>query len=751
MADDVLAPDELVSDGVMIRHLKEGDYFYSVPKANLPTEPSDDLKTDPYATNFKPLSETPGLPVRRNNPMARPDEPGAPNYLMAPDLLETQQGQTLPTGIAVNDAGIPFNKETGAEIPTVSRPSVLPIAKTPDGYTLAMPKMLDLAGNIMGGVASVPAKAGEVVLGSGAVRKMADAPAVAAPFFSYLERAVDDAKIGKASADQWLGYLKNQPGVKSEELSTVLGDLKGNLTKVEVQDAVKNNKVELGEVVKGGESTQDKAFALAKEHGWKSWDEIDVATQNKYLARVAREEGNPPTKYHSYQLPGGENYKEMLLRLPENSERKQIMAKHTVNRLRLDKIQDEFDDLKLLEGLEQAPKDIREQRLKLAYEKTMLGQENAELAKKLDNAKNKDFKSSHWDEPNIVAHIRMNDRTVEGKKVLHLEELQSDWGQLIRKQGYKLDPKEKEILEAGAKSVDEKLIAAKRDDIMGNPDLKTGLDQAIKDKIITQKEADDYLKLTQNEHSTTPNMPFKKNWDELALKRMLHKAATEGYHGLSWTPGEAQAARYDLSKSINKVTYDPKYKVVHAEDLNGNQVIRKAAEPSELADIVGKEAAEKLLKSKVDSKGFHKLENADLKIGGEGMKTFYDKMLVDRANNLVKKYGSKVEQRELAPAFDIKIEKTGGGYTVTQNNKVMGEFDDMKSAKELEAELKQGKPGTASQPIHYLPITEELRARAKQGFPLFSTSPTLTAVSHDPFNSDNQKFKLTPVEYDPFK
>ena len=47
------------------------------------------------------------------------------------------------------------------------------------------------------------------------------------------------------------------------------------------------------------------------------------------------------------------------------------------------------------------------------------------------NRETKDnFQSSHFDEPNILVHLRMNTRTdAEGNKVLFLEEVQSDWGQ----------------------------------------------------------------------------------------------------------------------------------------------------------------------------------------------------------------------------------------------------------------------------------------------------------------------------------
>ena len=49
------------------------------------------------------------------------------------------------------------------------------------------------------------------------------------------------------------------------------------------------------------------------------------------------------------------------------------------------------------------------------------------------------LKSSHWDEPNVLAHARVNDREIPGVgKSLHIEEIQSDWHQAGRKQGYKV-------------------------------------------------------------------------------------------------------------------------------------------------------------------------------------------------------------------------------------------------------------------------------------------------------------------------
>ena len=51
----------------------------------------------------------------------------------------------------------------------------------------------------------------------------------------------------------------------------------------------------------------------------------------------------------------------------------------------------------------------------------------------------KNFQSTHFDEPNILVHLRMNTRTdADGNKVLFLEEVQSDWGQTGKKEGFEI-------------------------------------------------------------------------------------------------------------------------------------------------------------------------------------------------------------------------------------------------------------------------------------------------------------------------
>lgn len=613
------------------------------------------------------------------------------------------------------------------------------------------------------------------------------------PFFSALEKAVDTAKVGKADAQQWLGYLKNQPGVKSEELAYVLKELpEGPITKEALSDLVKSNKIELKEVVKGGDDLYgDKANYALNEYRQELLNKYGNGIRNKATPEELKKlddlddittKSNPnPTKYHSYQLPGGERYQEMLLTLPgKKPDFEQWLKAKSIN----------LNDLDTLE--------------RLKYHKEFFNEIGGH---KLDL----DFKSSHWDEPNIIAHIRHNDRylpdsrfdvakqnlqdyktelktkygveitpheygklnkteynklqeleknkdaNVKGSKTLHLEEIQSDWHQKGRNEGYKLSDNQRKDLDA----IEGKLTSKLTETEIGNPDIDNVLKVAVEKKVISADEARNYKDYVKGENSTVPDAPFKKNWDELALKRMLHKAATEGYEGISWTPGEAQAARYDLSKQVNLLSVmkqpDGKY-LTYLEGKDSQPLFRnrdgfsdngqKTLTAKELEDTVGKEVAKKAIEGKPNKEGWVDIRDKDLKIGGEGMKSFYDKMLVDKANTLAKKYGSKVEQRSLSHGKKIGIRQAtdmGGGWEVYDiDGKILNRTNSLEDARASANEFDK-------QPIHYLPITPELRAKAKEGFPLFSTSPTLTAVQHDPFQQDqNKKYKLTPVDYDPF-
>jgi hypothetical protein len=217
---------------------------------------------------------------------------------------------------------------------------------------------------------------------------------------------------------------------------------------------------------------------------------------------------------------------------------------------------------------------------------------------------------------NFVVHIRMKDRVDnEGKKVLFIEELQSDWHQQGREKGYKPKAEEAEKIK---KKIDE--LIQKREDKLNEPKNKKFFkesDAAREDALKKENDADDKLNDLQKEireldkefdseeeanearikrnklrqefskiekeevraatlrreldkarenfiqeqvghiekeiddlnesvYAGVPDAPFKKTaaWTMLAIKRVIRIAADQGYEKVSWTNGQVHVDRW---------------------------------------------------------------------------------------------------------------------------------------------------------------------------------------------------------------
>jgi len=115
----------------------------------------------------------------------------------------------------------------------------------------------------------------------------------------------------------------------------------------------------------------------------------------------------------------------------------------------------------------------------------------------------------------------------------------------------------------------------------------------------------------------------------------MQMAADGGYDRVAWTTGRQQADRYDLSKQISEVHYSGSN--FKAYDHDGATVIsRTGVKESDLPDLIGKEAADKLMAQKSDGT-LRSLVGQDLKVGGEGMFSFYDKMLPKKAQKIARR------------------------------------------------------------------------------------------------------------------
>ena len=565
-----------------------------------------------------------------------------------------------------------------------------------------------------------------------------------APFYSAVDEALGNLKRPKGTGIEFLTEVLKQPGVKKAEIADRKLEqafkAKGKMTKEEAQQVLADNPPpKLKERVYDESTAIDEEEireAVSQEMYGRPYDEIyKTSEMRRILDEVyKRMENNLGTKYGEYKTPDGENYREILLKIPEA-----FSVQETNRMLKLDADRRRG-------GL--SPEDAQE------------------LTALLDKKRNspKPYYSGHWtDDPNVLAHMRVQDRKgPNGEKILHVEEIQSDWHQEGRKKGYKNEEalnKAQLAFDNYNKDARERMrqLLLKESESEMAPDRALrfvnqyvdGMDASAVASFLNEKPAFvDLYRATKDVGSTgVPDAPFKKNWHELAMKRLLNYAAENGYDSIALTPGAEQAKRYSLAKQLDEVQFDPNTGYLAGRDHNGKLVVaQKGVTAENLEDYIGKEGAQKILQTPVDEVGQHTLRGADLEVGGEGMKGFYDKMLPDYLNTFGKPYGSQVQMNSTPVSTrDPKSTSWGGGMpgdhpfiTVQDLNEpfdgmvelmrrnadtgeetLVGRMTRPESERLMAEELK--KLDTYNQiKLHNFPITPEMRESIKQkGLPLY--------------------------------
>ena len=553
--------------------------------------------------------------------------------------------------------------------------------------------------------------------------------------FSPLERAVGNLTQQKGSGQQMLAMIQKQAGVKPEEVQwTGLDEFlksKPTVTKGEIEDYLLSNRVELRETTLGigpwdasKQSRLDELmneYANLQEHpidapnfGEEKYDELlflvnakdPISTQDLYRradldmvegqraqrrgnnaeaqrwfrssefnnARAEFQElrggGEGKPKFGQYTLPGGENYREVLLTLPNEKWGTISLPTERVKKIAGENLQSgqRFN----YKGNEY--KFVR-------YE----GDKAVVMAPRIGEQPEK-YRSSHYDQPNILAHVRLNDRIdADGKKVLFVEEVQSDWHQAGRKSGYVGGEKHHVAYYDTPKGPVEIGYGKTAEEAMANAD--PGWKGLVEIKTRAEKI---------KEGEGVPDAPFKTSWHELALRRIMQEASEKGYDRIAFTKGAQQAERYDLSKQVDLINYSKNADGTWDLDAvtnSGDPVdIGKGISEDKISDYVGKEIADKIIKSEgkrpsvrkrspstyevLDSSGNREavfsnqkdadeylkliefesggtLSGTDLKVGGEGMKGFYDQILPKSLNKLGKKFDAKVGTTNLQTGDEV--------------------------------------------------------------------------------------------------
>ena len=558
---------------------------------------------------------------------------------MFPTSEEVLQSNTLPQ---VVPAGAPNAAE---------RQKTVDIAQGV-GEFLPAPGLLDVPKVVKGATKAVQATKNMPI---GMSTQMVGEAVSELGFYSAAKKAVDSIQQPKGTGEQFLKQIEKTPGVKPEEIKwTGLDDFlksKKSVTKAEVQEFLDKNRVEIKEVKLESknpypyQNANDWENAIRREERFGNFDEaerINAAWEDFELGSSI-----DSTKFAKYTLPGGENYREILLTLPSKDKFDQAKVDIVRNRQSVSQgtytikydnkevatFSDEFNVADNYKGLsDEQIMDVAKQ----MYEK---GNEYSGI-KPISGG----FKSQHFDQPNILAHLRVNDRVdADGKKVLFVEEVQSDWHQAGRKKGYDTPQVRQNIAKERQKLLDQKDYYAK----LAEPYAAQGKDSPTEIVDGWTQAANGLQELQRIENSMSnavPNAPFKTTWHELAMKRAIQLAAEGGYDRVAFTTGKTQAERYDLSKQIDEllVTKNPNGTFnLEATMPNGGgtRTVGEDITADKLDDIVGKDLANSIRKQ--ESKG-DVYSADDLRVGGEGMKGFYDQILPKFLDKYAKKWDGKV-------------------------------------------------------------------------------------------------------------
>jgi hypothetical protein len=461
-------------------------------------------------------------------------------------------------------------------------------------------------------------------------------------FFSQLATSIDQVpkKMETMPAAQWRMWLTgNAPklGIKKDEIvwSGIEDYLemrgKEKVTKAEVQQFLSENGTQVNDVVLGSPKTAKLEDVLYfQDLTQAEWDAADETQRNEWREEYASQSSMNPleTKFGQYVVPGGENYRELLITLPGKSELN-VVPHPTKGGFAIQYGNGAYVT---------SPDGGATTAQTFDPDKASQWDKKEYISAGLRSHDKAQFYSSHFDQPNILAHLRMDERTdAQGDKVLFLEELQSDFGQQGEKLGFvgQKPDDESKLVELKAKLANET-----------DADKRAALGKSIA-KIDKRISGDDY---------SVPQAPIvtdTKSWVALGLKRAIMYAVQNGMSKVAWASGEQNAAHYDLSKQVDRIYYYPVGDKYHISVMGkeGQDLHRGTHTVSELEDVVGKDVTEKIVKGegpKDDDSFVRTLSGLDLKVGGEGMRAFYDQIVPQVANDVLKKLGGgKVETIEI--------------------------------------------------------------------------------------------------------
>ena len=353
--------------------------------------------------------------------------------------------------------------------------------------------------------------------------RYSDRASYAPTFYSHMGKVIDDIKLEKMGSDSLLNHLKNR-GVKAEEIkwSGIETFLEGkkSVTKAELQEFVAGSQLQIME--QGNDDTFETYY--------KSDNELVLTRNGKDELRFEWDEDE-----EAWKAVGGDAW--------FNDEDEILDAAH--------------------KGYGST---------KWAEYKLEGGTNYRELVFRMPNStySNRAMRV-HWgeDAEGVLAHARIQDFVVDGKKMLFIEEIQSDWHNEGHQKGY--TTKEYEDAEAVYDKLAKDYANANRafnryvrsSEFNHDPEdvrkkkfdwLRNKMETAEKRMQLAEKDVEALKKKGMGD---VPDAPFRDTYHEYVLKRLLRMAAEEGYDSIGWTPADIQSDRWsDEFAEGYRIEYD---------------------------------------------------------------------------------------------------------------------------------------------------------------------------------------------------
>lgn len=356
-----------------------------------------------------------------------------------------------------------------------------------------------------------------------------------------------------------------------------------------------------------------------------------------------------------------------------------------------------------------------------------------------------------------LLRIRMNTRTdADRKKVLLVEEIQSDRGQEGKKEGFS-EPGTKDSIDKALDS----LLKARRDKADKALSLRTYFEENgrgkegmqelaardakfksmmddVKKAEARRAEADAAYWAAEEKDKGPEAAPWvtdTNSWTKLGLKVAMKEAVRQGADKIAWTTGEQQNARYDLSKQVDRIDVEGVEDVdgLHFVDIHlpdgsvenlevENGVVRDGQYKGQRLDnIIGKEYADKVLST--PSGETKRLEGEGLKLGGKGMKGFYGSPAEGKLGIVGEQMKALTKQEpgrtKLSGAGDVgEMRAELRNLEEAPREKTFAEFN----ARQQRIESLKKDIENSFAEVHSVDVTPEMRSQVEEGLPLFQSA-----------------------------